>query len=406
MLSEFEGLLLLIPVLRLLPRDLFEEFKPALIGLALLFTAGSVRSFFGVVPTAERFLLLPENVGTIALLVLAAEAGERGPLPPRSAGYGGVVAPAARIALAFCLAAFVCNVLGLVLLSRRVLRGVAAGLYGAVAIYALVRFANGVVTAFVRSNVGRKLRVLRDHGELVRTRVHAFQQWVGVAAWLWFALRVAGLQDATVDGVTTALAAKLEVGTVSLSVGNIVAFFLSIWLTVHVSRASCASCSGEDVLPHIALPRGVPAAISTGVHYTILAIGFLIAIGAAGFDLGKFSLLAGAFGVGIGFGLQNVVNNFVSGLILLFERPVQVGDTIEVGNLSGEVRRIGIRSSTLRTGEGADVIVPNASLISDRLVNWTFSDRTRRVDLDVSVAYGSDANKVTGILLESGQGAR
>jgi len=121
----------------------------------------------------------------------------------------------------------------------------------------------------------------------------------------------------------------------------------------------------------------------------------------AGVDLSKFSLLAGALGVGIGFGLQNVVNNFVSGLILLFERPVQTGDQIQVGDVAGEVKRIGIRSSTVRTGEGADVIVPNATLISDRVVNWTFSDRLRRVDLAVRVGYGSDAVKVLALLLET-----
>jgi len=390
---------LLVPVLRLLPRDLFDDFRPALVGLALLFAAGSFRSVFAVVPSAERFLLLPETIGALALLywVQKRENVERF---RRVGKHGGVVGPAARIALALCVAALVCNVLGLVFLSRRLLRGVLASTYGAVAIYALVRFANGVVTAIVRSSAGRRLRLLRDHGELVRTRVHTVQEWVGVAAWGWFALRVAGVQDSVVAGVTAALAAKLEVGAVSISVGNIVAFFLALWLSGQVSRF-VRFVLDQEILPHIALPRGVPAAISTGVHYTILAIGFLIAIGAAGIDLSKFSLLAGALGVGIGFGLQNVVNNFVSGLILLFERPVQVGDTIEVGGVSGEVKRIGIRSSTLRTGEGADVIVPNASLISDRLVNWTFADRMRRVDVDVGVAYGSDPNKVTAILLEA-----
>src|SRR5262249_61384541 len=95
----------------------------------------------------------------------------------------------------------------------------------------------------------------------------------------------------------------------------------------------------EDVLPHVSLPRGVPAAISTGAHYTILAAGFLIAIGAAGIDLSKFSLIAGALGVGIGFGLQNVVNNFVSGLILLFERPVQTAHQIDIRSISAALNR-------------------------------------------------------------------
>jgi len=106
-------------------------------------------------------------------------------------------------------------------------------------------------------------------------------------------------------------------------------------------------------------------------------------------DLTRVTVMAGAFGVGIGFGLQNVANNFVCGLILLFERPVHVGDIIEVGDLQGEVRRIGIRSSTVRTYQGADIIVPNAQLITASVTNWTFSDQLRRIDLPVGVNYGA-----------------
>jgi len=115
-------------------------------------------------------------------------------------------------------------------------------------------------------------------------------------------------------------------------------------------------------------------------------------------DFSRVALFAGAFSVGIGFGLQNVVNNFVSGLILLFERPIQIGDMVEVGGLLGEVRRIGARSSTVRTVDGAEVIVPNSNLISEQVVNWTLSDRRRRIIVDVGVAYGSDPETVLGIL--------
>jgi small-conductance mechanosensitive channel len=142
----------------------------------------------------------------------------------------------------------------------------------------------------------------------------------------------------------------------------------------------------------------VPHAISAVAQYAVMLIGFLLAAAAAGFDWSRITLLAGAFGVGIGFGLQNVVNNFVSGLILLFERPVQVGDTVQQGELIGEVRRIGIRSSTVRTFEGAEVIVPNADLISQRVVNWTLSDRNRRIDLPVGVAYGTPPERVLALL--------
>jgi len=119
-----------------------------------------------------------------------------------------------------------------------------------------------------------------------------------------------------------------------------------------------------------------------------------------GFDANRFTLLAGAFGVGIGFGLQSIVNNFISGIILLTEQPVQVGDTIEMGEIFGEVQRIGIRSSTVRSFQGAEVIVPNADLISEQVTNWTLSDRKRRVEISVGIAYGSDPDLVLGILSE------
>jgi small-conductance mechanosensitive channel len=102
--------------------------------------------------------------------------------------------------------------------------------------------------------------------------------------------------------------------------------------------------------------------------------------------------------VGIGFGLQSVVNNFVSGLILLFERPVHVGDTVEVGNLQGQVQRIGIRSSTVRTFQGAEMIVPNSQLVSEQVTNWTLSDSLRRIDLPVGVSYGTDPHKVMEVI--------
>jgi small-conductance mechanosensitive channel len=146
------------------------------------------------------------------------------------------------------------------------------------------------------------------------------------------------------------------------------------------------------------LRRGVGHAVSTLLQYSVLLIGFIFALSAAGMDFSRVALFAGAFSVGIGFGLQSVINNFVSGLILLFERPIQIGDVIEVGGLLGEVRRIGARSSTIHTVDGAEVIIPNANLISNQVVNWTLSDRKRRIDLELGVAYGTDPERVLEIL--------
>ncbi len=109
-------------------------------------------------------------------------------------------------------------------------------------------------------------------------------------------------------------------------------------------------------------------------------------------------MIVGALGVGIGFGLQNVVNNLVSGFILIFERSVQIGDTIQLTDLQGKVTQIGLRASRLRTFNGSEVVVPNGELISNRLINWTLSDRRRRLEVAVGVAYGSDLEQVHAML--------
>jgi potassium efflux system protein len=157
----------------------------------------------------------------------------------------------------------------------------------------------------------------------------------------------------------------------------------------------------DDVLPRFTLQRGVSSTISMMLRFGMITFGVLFAAAVAGLDLSQFAFIAGALGVGIGFGLQNVVNNFVSGLILIFERPIRVGDTVETSTLLGEVRNIGIRSSRVRTFDGAEIIVPNASLIAGEVTNWTLSDRNRRIELLVGVAYGTDLRQTGRTLVEA-----
>jgi small-conductance mechanosensitive channel len=153
------------------------------------------------------------------------------------------------------------------------------------------------------------------------------------------------------------------------------------------------------VLPKLPLRRGVPYAISTVTYYFLLLLVALSALFATGVDLNKFTVLTGALGVGLGFGLQNIVNNFVSGLILIFERPISIGDTVDVSGLVGVVRRIGARASTVVTYQGAEVIVPNSNLISNQVINWTLSSPWRRVDVRLSVAHGTDPERVIQMLV-------
>jgi len=199
------------------------------------------------------------------------------------------------------------------------------------------------------------------------------------------------------------LAFRLKVGGLDVSLGNVAAFAVTLAVAVGLSRA-IRFVLDEGVFAEVTLPRGVPTAISTTVQYALLLLGFSWAVLAAGMEMSRFSFVVGALGVGVGFGLQNVVNNLVSGLILLYERPVQVGDVVEVGAVSGEVTRIGVRSSTVRTFAGAEVIVPNASLIASEVTNWTLSDRRRRIELTVGVAFGTSPQQVVDLLLAAVRG--
>jgi small-conductance mechanosensitive channel len=243
-------------------------------------------------------------------------------------------------------------------------------------------------------------RIVRIHPQKTRKNIAKFIYFIATLLWLFITLRLFTIYDYIYNFLIEIISQRLQIGSVDISLGDVLVFFLAIYASVLISRF-IRFILEEDVLVRMKLPRGVPAAVSMLTNYIIIGLGFMIALSAAGFDLSKFAILLGALGVGIGFGLQNIVNNFISGLILIFERPIQLRDTIAQGELYGIVSRIGIRSSTIRTFDGAEVIVPNSNLISNEVTNWTLSDRRRRIQILVGVAYGTDPEKVLSILKET-----
>ena len=156
----------------------------------------------------------------------------------------------------------------------------------------------------------------------------------------------------------------------------------------------------EKILKQGRMGLGARQALASIIRYFVIVVGMLIILQTAGINLTTFHVLAGTVGIGIGFGLQNIASNFVSGLIILIERPIQTGDRIEVGNVEGDVLAINARSTTVVTNDNIAIIIPNSKFVTENVVNWSLTGQDVRFRVPVSVAYGSDLKKVTELLEE------
>jgi small-conductance mechanosensitive channel len=245
--------------------------------------------------------------------------------------------------------------------------------------------------------LAHSFRSVREQRDTVLRTLH----WVAVLlAWaagiLTFTVSYSALDDLIHFGAFIT-STRVSAGDVTITLTAVLSA-LGVVAITWVATKLVRFVLDHEVLPRLDLRTGVPIAISTIVGYVLVVTGAVLAMAALGIDLTKVTLLAGALGIGVGLGLQNVVSNFASGLILMLERPINVGDQVDVGGVLGEVKRIGVRSSTIRTFQGAEVIVPNTDLASKQVTNWTLSDRARRYEIDVSVAYGSDPERVLRLL--------
>ncbi|HEY7218477.1 MAG TPA: mechanosensitive ion channel domain-containing protein, partial [Candidatus Binatia bacterium] len=271
-------------------------------------------------------------------------------------------------------------------------------IYAGALIYTGAQLLMTLTVVGLQSRAARLLRGVREHGELLASRCRVMIRIAAGALWVGTSLYMVGVLGDIWAAGAEFLQLRWKLGATEISIEGLAVFLAVLVSAIFVSRLLRFILT-EEIFPRIELPRGVPGAVDVLSRYGIMLLGFFIALAAAGVDLSKVTLLISALGVGIGFGLQNVVNNFVSGLILVFEHPVQVGDSVEVGTVFGEVRKIGFRASVLRTPDGAEVIVPNSELTGSRVINWSLSDRFRRISIPVSVAYGTDPNRVIDILL-------
>lgn len=207
-----------------------------------------------------------------------------------------------------------------------------------------------------------------------------------------------GLFDSVPQAIAGILAPGFNIGEQHISIGLVAAAIGTLYGSFFASHLLPQVLLDEHFAGRV-IERGVRLSIGRLLQYSIIFVGFLVALSIVGIDLTKLTIVLSAFGIGIGFGLQSIVNNFVSGLILLFERPLREGDTIEVGVERAQIKKIGLRATTVQTFENANVIIPNADLISNQVTNWTLNTRQARLSVPVGVAYGTDAALVGATLL-------
>lgn len=302
------------------------------------------------------------------------------------------------LAAAVLAVTWVAEVLGFHAFARGLLDSALATAFLVLAVALLLRLGRGAIRGSIY-RVSRRFPLLQRVGHRLAVGVIWLYQALLVLFTLVEALHIWGIFPSPGAAFRALWTTSFEVGRAELTLGGVLLAVLALYLVFLASALLRSSLEGE-LLAKRDFDPGVRTAISTLLHYLLVTVGFFVALSILGVDLTSFALVVGALGVGVGLGLQDLVKNFFSGLVLLFERPVRVGDTVILDGEWATVKKIGLRATTVTTFDRSEMIVPNGDLTSERVTNWTLSDQVSRLTVKVGVAYGSDVERVFRILHE------
>ena len=390
-------IILLIPLVRIMVKIINPAMIKPLLIFAVLFVINQIKVVASSATSIERILLFALTIISILGTIWIVKGNQLSDelCKEEQNKYVFLARKAALILFTFSLLA---NIFGFVKLGIVLVNGIYDTFFATAILVTGNIIMHVIFLVFLKTKFALKFRVVRFQANIIKKTSEKIIGILVKIIWLVVVLNAFNIYVPVRDWIEAFLSAEIGFGSFATSLSDILLFIGTIWVSYQITKLLRFVLEG-DILPRLDLPRGVPGTISTLTKYFILTLGVIIAVSSVGLNLDKFAILIGALGVGIGFGLQDLVNNFISGLILIFERPIQVGDFVHFNTIEGRVTNIGIRASRIKTWQGSEIIVPNGHLVSNDVVNWTFSDKMRRIEIKVGVEYGCDVNQIKELLL-------
>jgi potassium efflux system protein len=399
-LERITNLIMILPTVYILYKLSMKSNRWKLLAFVVIFMIFLLTPVLNFAPILQRFILMALNFLSIGVL-LWIRTHRQQLIEEENKWWLGSLPTVIILFTLINFGALIANIIGSVQLAELLTNATLSSFLAFIILRGMIMLTRSFFFLLLLGPLIKHSYILQEDSDTVLKKLSEILRYVGFFVWIVIMLDELRIREEVLGWLYDLINYSLNVGELSISLWNIVAFFLilrlSAWLSTFIRYVL-----DKEVYPRANMNEGVSNTISQMIRYTLSLLGFLLALSAAGISLDKISIALGALGVGIGFGLQNIVSNFISGIILALERPIKIGDIVDLGgNVSGFVRDIGLRASRVHTWEGSDVIVPNAELISGRVTNWTLSNKWKRIMVDVRVPFNADLEQVSKILIDT-----